>query len=37
MASEVLGCDGPIVEYKYEAVCDTLSNAIIAFTTSLKK
>ena len=34
-ASEVLGCDDPIVEYA--DVCDTLSNAMIAFTISLKK
>ena len=35
MASEVLGCGNPIV--KYEPVCDILSDAIIAFTTSLKR
>jgi len=35
MACVVLGCGNPIV--KYEPVCDTLSDAIIAFTTTLKK
>ena len=35
MACVMLGCGNPIV--KYEPVCETLSDAIIAFTTTLKK